>query len=109
MRALRGSEESDPVELCVTDLRFTTDKPLYASGEPIHVRFSNSAGDPILAWQFNKTENERGCGGFFFTDPLPESEIELNCPSVDNTVELYLMARNAYGIYTSDRVVVKKA
>ena len=109
VRALRGCEESDPVELCVTDLRFTTDKPLYASGEPIHVRFSNSAGDPILAWQFNKTENERGCGGFFFTDPLPESEIELTCPSVDNTVELYLMARNAYGIYTSDRVVVKKA
>ena len=107
VRALQGTEESDPVELCVTDLLFTTDKPSYEAGEPIRVRFANSAGDPVVAWQFNKIENERGCGGFFFTGTLPECEIELTCPDVDNSVELYLIARNAYGFYTSERVKVK--
>ena len=109
VRALRGDAESDPVEFCVTDLLFTTDKESYEPGETIRVRFSNSAGDPVIAWQFNRTDTERGAGGSFFRGTLPTCETELICPDRDAPVELYLMAQNAYGIYTSERIIIKKS
>ena len=108
VRALRGDERSDPVEFCVTDLRFETDRESYAPGEAIKLRARNSAGDPIVAWQFNKCASDRGCGGGFFTEPPSGRGIELVCPEVRERVELYLMARNAYGVYTSDRIVVNR-
>ena len=105
VRTVRGAERSDPVEFCVTDLRFTMERAGYAPGEAMTVRVRNSAGDPIVAWQFNKCASDRGCGGGFFTGPLPTDVIELTCPRVDEKVELYLMARNAYGVYASERVI----
>ena len=106
VRALRGGAESEPVEFCATDLRFTMDRDSYAPGEPMKIHFRNSAADQVIAWQFNKCASDRGCGGGFFTEPLPTDEIELICPDVDEEAELYLMARNAFGVYTSERVLV---
>ncbi len=108
VRAIRGTEESDPVLFCITDLRFVTDKPFYAPGEKMKVRFENSADDKLVAWQFNRCDNDRGCGGGFFADPVIGTGIELTAPAVDAEAVLYLMARNAYGVYTSERIVVKK-
>ena len=104
--ALCGGKRSDPIEFCVTDLAVATDKPAYAPGEAMRVRFRNAAGDPIVAWQFNKRASDRGCGGGFFTDPLPADEIALTCPDVAEKIELYLMARNTFGVYTSERIAV---
>ena len=106
VRAVRGEEKSDPVEFCVTDLLFTMDRESYKPGEAMTVSFRNSAGDPIVAWQFNECASDRGREGGFFTEPLPGRVIGLTCPDVEKRVELYLMARNAYGVYTSERVVV---
>ncbi len=102
--AVRGEEKSDPVFFCVTGLCFTPDKRSYATGETIRLAVENPAGDPVVAWQFNKCASDRGCGGGYFSEPLPEGEIELTCPDVREEIELYLMAKNEYGIYTSERV-----
>ena len=108
IRALLGEEASDPVEFCVTDLSFTTDKASYAAGETIRLHFRNSAGDPVIAWQFNRVASDRGCGNWFLEEPVPEGDLEVTCPDPEEAVVLYLMARNAYGIYTSDRIQVKE-
>ncbi len=104
-RALCGDGESDPVEFCVTDLRFVLDKTSYAPGETMKLRWKNSADDPVVAWQFNKRCTDRGSDGGFFAVPASE-EIEVKRPDVEEQVEFYLMAKNAYGVYTSDRVPV---
>ncbi len=109
IRAVREEEESDPLEICVTALLFTTDKSSYAPGEKMTVRYRNSAGDPVVAWQFNRVSNDRGSGGGFAAEPVSEGVFELTCPDVEGAVILYLMAKNAYGVYTSDRIVVKES
>ena len=106
--AVKNEEASDPVEFCVTALLFTTDKERYAAGEKIHICYQNDAQDPVIAWQFNRVSTDRGCGGSYIADPKPCGELELACPGPDDQVVLYLMARNAYGIYTSDRILVKE-
>ena len=108
VRALSEGTVSDPVEFCVTDLLFTTDKTSYAAGEKIRLSYRNSAGDPVIAWQFNRCTNDRGCGGWHLADPVSEGDLELLCPSVEDPVVLYLMASNAYGVYSSERVLVKE-
>ena len=107
VKALRGEEESDPVLFCVTDLRFTMDKASYAPKETMKIRFENSADEPLLAWQFNRCANDRGCGGAFLTEAPLGNELTLTVPDVEESVELYIMAKNAYGVYTSDRIKVK--
>ena len=106
--AVRDGAESDPVEFCVTALLLATDKVTYARGEKMKVRYRNPAGDPVVAWQFNKVSNDRGSGGFYIADPKAEGELELTCPDIEGAAVLYLMAKNAYGVYTSDRIVVKE-
>ena len=105
--AVRDGAESDPVEFCVTGLLFTTDRITYQGGEAMKVRYRNPSGDPVVAWQFNKIANDRGSGGGSLTEPVSEGLLELTCPDVEGGVVLYLMAKNAYGVYTSDRIVVK--
>ena len=99
-----SAKESDPLQFCVTDLTFTMDKETYAPGETIRIHFRNSAGDPLIAWQFNRSKNDRGLGGGFYTDLSSEGDIELVRPDTEDTAELYLMAKNAYGVYSSERV-----
>ena len=105
--ALRGEEKSDPVEFCVTDLAFTFDKDSYLPGEKMRIRFRSAAEDPLVAWQINRISNDRGCGGGFFAEPVQGNEIELIVPDAGEPVELYLLARNEYGVYSSDRMKIE--
>lgn len=106
--AVSGNEKSAPVEFAVTDLRIMTNKEAYRPGEEILVRYENSADDALLAWQFNRCASDRGCGGGFFTDKPSYGKIALQVPEVEEDVELYLMARNRYGVYTSKRMKIKR-
>ncbi|MBR5738958.1 MAG: hypothetical protein IKY02_03110 [Lachnospiraceae bacterium] len=94
------------VSFCVTEFNFTPDKASYRPGDPITVAYENTAGDTVVAWQFNRKSSDRGCGGSFTGDLPPKGTLTLKVPSVDDEIELYLMARNAYGIYTSRRVTI---
>ena len=109
VRAVSGNETSAPVEFMVTDLKFTFDKKVYRPGEEIRVRYENSVNEPLLAWQFNRSASDRGCGGGFFTDRPANGEVTLRVPEIEEEVELYLMSRNRYGVYTSDHVKVPRA
>ena len=104
---VRGAEKSDQVEWCVTDLTFTTDKDSYRVGEPVKVRFRNSAGDKLAAFQFNRRETDRGMEGGYFTDLGSEGEITVKAPASAGAAELYLIAGNAYGFYSSVRVPIE--
>ena len=102
-----GEKKSLPVEWCMTDLTFTTDKTSYKTNEPIRVRFRNGVPDKVAAWQFNQRGNDRGMGGGYLTDLGSEGEITLTAPEKPVPSELYLMARNAYGFYSSVRVPIE--
>ena len=72
----------------------------------MRIRFRSSAGDTLVAWQINRISNDRGCSGGFFAEPVPGNEIVLTAPDAGEPVELYLLARNEYGVYSSDRVKI---
>ena len=102
-----GGKKSDAVAWCVTNLTVTTDRTAYRAGEPVHVRYRNAAGDPLVAWQFNRTEGDRWGEGGYFTDKGSEGEFTVPMSSETGEVQLYLLARNAYGCYSSARLPIK--
>ena len=99
-----GDKKSPAVEWCMIDLTFTTDKTSYRAGEPVKIRFRNSAKDALRAWQFNQRVTDRGMEGGHFTGLGCEGEITVPAPKKTGPAELYLIARNDYGFYGSARL-----
>ena len=60
---VREEGASDPVSWCVTGLCIEAEKDSYAFGESVTLRITNPAKDPIVAWQYNRREDDRGAGG----------------------------------------------
>ena len=105
-----GEKKSEEVAWCVTDFVFETDKDAYREGETIKIRCRSTADDPLVAWQFNVIEDDHGSeGGWLMTGTCGSGELTLTMPASDRLKELYLIAKNAYGCYTSKRVPVKGA
>ena len=102
--AVCGDKKSAFVEWCATDLVFTTDKTVYRAGERMRVCFKNSASDPLAIWQMNNRDTDRGIGAGVLKDLGSSGEIELPVPAKAAPAELYLLARNAYGFYSSPRM-----
>ena len=95
---------SVPVLFCVTDLKLSVDRPGAKGGEKIRVCFENAADEEVIAWQFNLCATDRGCGGGTFDGLGSSGEVTLVRPEREGDLELYFMAKNAYGVYTSDRI-----
>ena len=105
-----GEERTEPVGFCVTDLSFRLEKTALRPGETVNIRYQNASGDPLVAWQFNLCATDRGTGGGFFAPALPpDGEIRLEIPKVHEPVELYLIAKNRFGYYTSARTRIDPA
>ena len=98
-----GEARSAAVEWCVTALSIEPDKSVYASGEKVTLRFGNPADDPILGWVYVCQGSNRGAGSGWL-DLKKEGTVTIPGPSLDCGVELILVARNAFGCYTSRRI-----
>ena len=103
---VRGAEKSAEVSWCVTDLTFTTDKSSYRAGETIKITYRSTADEPFAAWQFNIIEGDRGSSGGYMTGSCGSGETTLAMPESKKRLELYLIAKNDYGFYTSKRVPI---
>ena len=100
---MKGEERSASVSFCVTGLIIKAEKEEYALGEKVTLKIDNPAGDTIVAWQFNKRADDKGNGGGWL-DLTTEKEVTIAGPNVAVPSELYLIAKNAFGCYTSRRV-----
>lgn len=98
-----GGERSASVSWCVTDLLIEPEKKEYRFGEEVTVKIIDPAGDPIVAYQYNRRDTDKGARGGWL-DLQGEETVTIPGPSVAVGVELYLIAKNAYGCYTSRRV-----
>ena len=103
---VRGEEKSKPVEWCVTDLTFTTDKSSYRAGEQIKIRCRNAASEPLVAWQFTQVEGDHWCAGGCLTDLGSEGEFTVPMSPEGGDMRLIILARNAYGCYASPRILL---
>ena len=100
---VKGEERSASVSFCVTGLIIKAEKEEYALGEKVTLKIDNPAGDTIVAWQFNKRADDKGNGGGWL-DLTTEKEVTIAGPNVAVPSELYLIAKNAFGCYTSRRI-----
>ena len=100
---VKGDELSAPVEWCVTDLLITPEKTEYRLKESVTLHIANPAKDRIVAWQYNRRADDKGAGGGWL-DLEDADSVTIPGPNVAVPVELYLIARGAYGDYTSRRV-----
>ena len=100
---LPGGERSASVFWCVTGLTVEAEKKEYRFGEEVTVKISNPAKDPIVAYQYNRRDTEKGARGGWL-DLKEEETVTIPGPSAAVGVELYLIAKNAYGCYTSRRI-----
>lgn len=101
-----AGEESACVRWCVTDFRLEADKAAYTPGESIRLKFFNAAPDSLVAWQFNSVSDDRGRGGGYLTETEAGGELALCAPDAFGRYELYLIARNAFGAYSSNRIPI---
>ena len=102
-----SGEKSDAVTFRITDLTIASDKEAYAPGEMIRLAVRNPEKDPIIAWQANNHANDKGAGAGWL-DLREETEISVPMPEKAEEVELYLIARNSFGCYSSQRIVLKR-
>ena len=100
-----GSERSASVSWRVTDLIIRPEKEEYAPGEAVTLKIENPAGDPIVAWQYNRLDEWGNGGGWL--DLKGETEVTIPGPGRPETSVLYLIAKNDYGCYTSQRITLK--
>ena len=100
---VRADGCSEPVYWCVTDLRIEPEKERYAVGEPVTVQVRNPAGDPLAAWQFNRREDDKSNGDGWLNGETA-GPVTVPSPGAPAASELYLIAKNDYGFYTSRRV-----
>ncbi|MBO4872620.1 MAG: hypothetical protein J5496_04305 [Lachnospiraceae bacterium] len=103
---VRADGNSEPVFWCVTDLRIAPEKESYTQGEAVTMQVFNPAGDPLAAWQFNRRDTDRGNGDGWLNHETA-GPITVPGPLAAADVELYLIAKNAYGFYASRRVPLK--
>ncbi|MBO4308460.1 MAG: hypothetical protein J5885_01355 [Clostridia bacterium] len=105
--AVNGSAQSEEIAWCVTDLSFTVDRDAYRPGETVRVCFQNSAPDSLVAWQFNNKEDDRGKSGGTCSGVGSKGELVVPVPAFAGQLELYLIAKNQYGCYSSRRIPIK--
>ena len=103
---IRKDGRSEAVSWCVTDLIIEPEKSTYRLGENVTLKIKNPAKDLIIDWQYNRRENDKGCGSGW-VDLKNETEITIPGPGTAAPVELYLIAKNEYGCYTSRRVLLQ--
>lgn len=102
---VKADGKSEPVFWWVTNLRIKAEKESYAVGEEIRLEVSNPAGDPLVAWQINRRDNDRGFADGWLNN---ETAGPITVPAQTGTgeTELYLIAKNGYGCYTSQRITL---
>ena len=105
---VREEGRSDFVSWCVTGLRIRAEKEVYTLGEKVNIQIGNPAGDPLIAWQYNRRDNDKGVSGGWL-DGQAEDALSLPGPQESGPLELYLIAKNAYGCYTSRRIPLEIA
>ena len=73
----------------------------------IRLTIRNPEKDPIVAWQANNHANDKGAGAGWL-DLREETELMIPMPEKAEEVELYLIARNSFGCYSSQRIILKR-
>ena len=63
--------------------------------------------DPLAAWQYIRVDGDRWMESGYFTDLGSEGEITLPTTAAEGDCALFLLARNAYGLYSSGRILFK--
>lgn len=101
-----GNERSAAVNWCVTDLTIEAEKDTYAFGENVTLKIDNPAKDRIVAWQYNRRADDLGNGGGWL-ELRDETGITIPGPGRAVPSELYLIAQNEYGCYTSRRILLE--
>ncbi|MCQ2437453.1 MAG: hypothetical protein MJ099_03535 [Clostridia bacterium] len=101
-----GEKKSEAVHWYSADLRIRSEKEQYEEGEPVTIAVDNPTGDEIVAWQFNRTENNRGCGGMWFQEAPKGETITLPAPYAKGILRLRIMARSKYGVYKSNEITI---
>ncbi len=101
---VRGEEKSDAVEWCMTELSFTMDRSVTKPGETLTVRYQNAADDPLVAWHYIRCEKDGWLESGYFTDKGSAGVITIPTTEAEGDCVLFLLARNAYGIYSSVRI-----
>ena len=100
---VRENGRSEPVYWCVTDLIIEPEKGEYQFKENVTLKIKNPAGDSIADWQYNRRDINKGVGsGWLYLKN--EKEVTIPGPNMALPVELYLIAKNKYGYYSSRRV-----
>ncbi len=92
-----------PVSWCVTDLMIEPEKKEYKYQENVTLKIKNPGKDIIVDWQYNRRDINKGVGSGWL-DLKDETEITIPGPGMAVPVELYLIAKNEYGYYSSRRV-----
>ena len=100
---VRENGRSEAVQFCVTDFIIEPEKSEYKHGEKVTLKIKNPAKDPIVAWQYNRRADDKGNGGGWL-ELKEETEVTIPGPGLAVPSELYLIAKNAFGCYTSRRI-----
>ncbi len=100
---IRSDGCSMPVSWCVTDLIIEPEKKEYKYQENVTLKIKNPGKDIIVDWQYNRRDINKGVGSGWL-DLKDETEITIPGPGMAVPVELYLIAKNEYGYYSSRRV-----
>lgn len=100
-----GDGLSPAVEWCVTDLVITPEKTAYSFGETVNLQYRNATEDPILGWVYVRHDIHKGSGSGWL-DLRKEGAVTIPGPTAAGEMELILVARNAFGCYSSRRVVL---
>jgi hypothetical protein len=87
----------------VAELKLTLDKAVYEYGEEVRIHFASAARDEVVAWQFNRCDNDRGCGCGWI-EGMSEGERVINAPTATGKIVLIVIAKNAFGGYSSRRI-----
>ena len=85
----------------MTNLQLTLNKATYARGESLKAAYSNAAGDPMVAWECHLSSSDKSCGAGLLNSAPSVGELDIPAPSDSGELQIYLMARNKYGVYTS--------
>lgn len=103
-----GSRRSHSVQWCVTSVEVSTDKEVYANGEPIRVTFrSADPGDQAVVYLVKNNDDFNRKRGYISMSEAEAGELviqqnERMCAARELSVQI--LFKNRYGIYTSCRV-----
>ena len=99
---VKDGAKSDCVEWCMVNIEVSFDKDTVAVGEPINIHFKNSASDEKVFHYVINNDKFYPKGNYYFSEEEDKSgKATVPAAKLPGKYYVIVMARNAYGVYTS--------